>query len=40
MNLGIYINNLADTQQLKAISDTVNECVNKKLIDDCSIFFD
>lgn len=40
MNLGIYINNLSDTQQLKGISETVNECVNKKLFDDCSIFFD
>lgn len=39
-NLGIYINNLADTNQLQAVSETVNECIDKNIVEDCSIFFD
>lgn len=39
-NLGIYISNLADTKQLQSISDSINYCVDKNLLSDCSIFFD
>lgn len=39
-NLGIYINNLADVDQLKAISETINECIEKNIVGDCSVFFD
>lgn len=40
LNFGIYVSNLADTNQLKSISETVNECVKKSIVNDFSLFFD
>jgi len=39
MNLGIYLSSLANHDQLKEISDTINENLGIKLVD-ASIFYD
>lgn len=40
MNLGIYISNLSDQEQLNSINEFVNKNINQKSIQDISIFYD
>jgi hypothetical protein len=40
MNLGIYISNLMDTEQLNSVSKLVDDNISNKLVHDISIFYD
>lgn len=40
MNLGIYINNLSNTDQMVGINKLVNDAVSAKTVHDVSIFYD
>jgi hypothetical protein len=40
MNLGIYINNLENHEQLKYITEEINRGLENKEIDDASVFYD
>lgn len=40
MNLGIYINNLADHEQLKDICESINTSISSGMVNDASIFYD
>jgi hypothetical protein len=40
MNLGIYINDLLDSEQLKIINNAVDEVLKNKSVHDVSIFYD